>query len=60
MGTVRKNYPTLYRAFKNLLEKYLRKIPYLEEVEMDNQAILSNMGPLKEQEPHRDYLSLDV
>ena len=49
------DYQSLYRAFNILLNDYLRKIPYLEEVEMDNQAILANMGYVNEQQPHRDY-----
>ena len=57
VSNIRVKYPLLYRAFKNLLENFLRRIPYLEEVEMDNQAILANMGQLEEQEPHRDYSS---
>ena len=36
----------------------LRKIPYLEEVQLDNMALLANIGIVKEQEPHRDFSSI--
>ena len=34
------------------LIKLLRKIPYLNEVNLDNKAIIANLGPVPEQEPH--------
>ena len=50
----------LYRAFETILNDKLKKISYLEEVEMDNKAILMNIGAVNEQIPHRDYSSLKV
>ena len=52
-----KNYRDLYQPFNNML-KLLRKIPYLDEVNLDNKAIIANLGPVPEQEPHRDYHSI--
>ena len=57
-STIREKYPSIYRAFKHLLNERLRKIPYLEEVEMDNQVILANIGDVQEQQPHRDFSSI--
>ena len=48
----------LYCTYEKILKEKLRNIPYLEEVEMDNKAILFNNGPLNEQLPHRDYSSV--
>ena len=47
----------LYKAFDNLLSKRLRKISYLDEVELENKAIIANMMGyyVQEQEPHRDF-----
>ena len=45
----------LYKAFDEILEKKLRKIPYLAEVQLDSMAILANFGSVLEQEPHRDF-----
>ena len=45
----------LYNVFNEILEKKLRKIPYLSEVQLDSMAILSNFGSVLEQEPHRDF-----
>ena len=49
---------TLYNAFDELLNMRLRKIPYLEEVQLDNMALFANIGIVKEQEPHRDFSSI--
>jgi hypothetical protein len=48
----------LYNAFDDLLLKRLRKIPYLDEVELENKAIIANLGYVHEQEPHRDFSSV--
>ena len=45
----------LYNAFNELLEKKLRKIPYLAEVQLDSMSMLANFGFVSEQEPHRDF-----
>ena len=45
----------LYNAFDEILEKKLRKIPYLAEVQLDSMAIIANFGSILEQEPHRDF-----
>ena len=54
---VMNKYRDLYQPFTDLL-KLLRKVPYLDEVNMDNKAILSNFGYVPEQDPHRDYHSI--
>ena len=49
---------SLYNAFDDILRLRLRKIPYLEEVQMEKMIILANLGPVAEQEPHRDYSTI--
>ena len=49
---------TLYRAYRILLNSFLRKIPYLDEVTQDKFLVLCNMGYVCEQIPHRDYSSV--
>ena len=48
---IMKNYCDLNQPFSNML-KLLRKIPYLDEVNLDNTAIIANLGPVPELEPH--------
>ena len=48
----------LYQAFSILHSKVLKKISYLEEVILDYKAVLSNIGQVEEQQPHRDYVSI--
>ena len=49
---------SLYTAFDFLLLKKLRKVPYLEEVEMYYKAMLANFSPIDDQVPHRDFWSV--
>lgn len=49
---------SLYIAFDQLLEKKLRKIPYLIEVEMYYKAMLANFAQVEDQVPHRDFWSV--
>ena len=49
---------TLNRVFNDMLHRFLRKIPYLEEVTLYKQIVLCNMGDVNEQIPHRDYSSI--
>ena len=53
-----KSLQSLYRVFNDLLQNYLRKIPYLEEVVLHKNIVLCNLGHVKEQIPHRDYSSV--
>ena len=50
----------LYRGYETILRKRLMKISYLEEVEMDNKAVLFNAAAVCEQVPHRDYSSVKI
>ena len=53
--------PSVARGiFEEILEKKLRKIPYLSEVQLDSMAMLSNFGHVLEQEPHRDFSSVKI
>ena len=52
------NLRVLYQAFSILHSKVLKKVSYLEEVILDYKAVLSNIGQVEEQQPHRDYLSI--
>ena len=45
----------LYRVFNDMLQTFLRKIPYLDEALQNKQIVLCNMGDVDEQIPHRDY-----
>ena len=58
VNDVFKKYRSLYNAFDQILNTRLRKIPYLDEVRLDNMALLANIGYVSEQEPHRDYSSV--
>ena len=48
----------LYRVFNDMLQTFLRKIPYLDEALQNKQIVLCNMGDVDEQIPHRDYSSV--
>ena len=48
----------LQLAFHELLSKNLRKIHYLQEVQLDSLSIIANFGEVQEQEPHRDFKSI--
>ena len=49
---------SLHKSFQVLQYDFLRKIPYLDEVDIHKQIILCNMGKVYEQIPHRDFSAI--
>ena len=49
---------TIHKMFDNILWKKLRKISYMEDVELDYKALISNFDTVMEQKPHRDFGSV--
>ena len=48
--------PVLTKAYDDVRDKVLKKIPYLgEHVEMQGRSLLANMAQIDEQQPHRDF-----
>ena len=51
---------TIHKMFDNILWKKLRKISYMEDVELDYKALISNFDTVMEQTPHRDFGSVKM
>ena len=49
---------SIYQTFNDMQHSFLRKIPYLDEVELHRKLVLCNMAYVEEQIPHRDYSSI--